>query len=180
MPMIDTAARKARALPRATADLHLDVLAGRDRAEHGSSARRHQPLAGATRVHRDRAGASAPPRGFIFEFFPAGRAFDKTTRMKSQTVHVLDPTAACAADLREPVPQLETLRGRTLGIRVDRTWVSFQRFADFLEEVAAERWGVARVVRFDPGVRTGTSEEERRKVAGFVRAVDAAVVGLGT
>lgn len=100
--------------------------------------------------------------------------------MKSQTIDVLDPTATGARQLAAPVARLETLRGRVLGIRADRTWVSFQRFADFLEEVVGPHWGVARVVRFDPGVRTGTSEEEQRKVAGFVRDIDAAIVGLGT
>ena len=100
--------------------------------------------------------------------------------MKSQTIEVLDPTAAGTQQLQDPVPKLATLRGTVLGIRADRTWTSFQRYADFLEEVAGPRWGVTRVVRFDPGVRVGTSEEERRKVAGFVREVDAAIVGLGT
>jgi len=36
------------------------------------------------------------------------------------------------------------------------------------------------VVVFDPDTRIGTTDEERRKVAGFVRAVDAAIVALGT
>jgi hypothetical protein len=105
---------------------------------------------------------------------------DITTTMKSQTIDVLDPTASGTQQLRDPVPRLDTLRGRVLGIRADRTWVSFLRFADYIEEVAERRWGVRRIVRFDPGVRLGTSEEERRKVAGFVREVDAAIVGLGT
>lgn len=95
-------------------------------------------------------------------------------------VEVLDPTARGGAALAAPVASLETLRGRTLGIRADRTWISFMRFADYLEEVAQQRWGVRRIVRFDPGVRLGTSDEERHKVAGFVREVDAAIVGLGT
>jgi len=98
----------------------------------------------------------------------------------SRLIDVLDPTAASALDLKPPVAGVDTLRGRVLGIRADRTWVSFQRFADYLEEVAPSRWGVNRIVRFDPGVRVGTSEEERRKVAGFVRDIDAAIVGLGT
>lgn len=112
--------------------------------------------------------------------FPPARVLDITAAMKSQMIEVLDPTSKGTQSLQDPVPGLPTLRGRVLGIRADRTWTSFQRFADFLEETAGPRWGVARVVRFDPGVRIGTSEEERRKVAGFVREVDAAIVGLGT
>jgi hypothetical protein len=105
---------------------------------------------------------------------------DITSGMKSPTIDVLDPTASGMQQLHDPVPRLQTLRGRVLGIRADRTWSSFLRFADYVEEVAEQRWGVRRVVRFDPGVRIGTSEEERRKLAGFVREVDAAIVGLGT
>ena len=98
----------------------------------------------------------------------------------SRLIDVLDPTATGARELRPLVNSVETLNGRILGIRADRTWHSFQRFAEYLEEVVPARWGVSRTVRFDPGVRVGTSEEERRKVAGFVREVDAAIVGLGT
>ena len=36
------------------------------------------------------------------------------------------------------------------------------------------------VVIFDPDIRIGTTDEERRKVAGFVRDIDMAIVGLGT
>jgi hypothetical protein len=76
--------------------------------------------------------------------------------------------------------KLVTLRGKVLGLRADRTWRSFQRFAERARSLARERLGVRDVVLFDPGIRIGTTEEERRKVAGFVRDVDAAIVGLGT
>jgi hypothetical protein len=100
--------------------------------------------------------------------------------MATSKIDVLDPTAVGAQEMARPAVSLETLRGRVLGIRADRTWLSFQRYADYLEQVVGRCWGVRRVVRFDPGVRTGTSEEERQKVAGFVRDIDAAIVGLGT
>jgi hypothetical protein len=67
-----------------------------------------------------------------------------------------------------------------LGIRKDRTWRSFTIFSEVIREEAPRRWGVRDVAIFDPGVRIGTTDEERQKVAGFVRAVDAAIVGLGT
>jgi hypothetical protein len=95
-------------------------------------------------------------------------------------IEILDPTAVGPQDLTPFAPPLATLQGCVLGIRLDRTWRSFIRFADTVRVEAPRRWGVRNVVLFDPGVRIGTTEEERRKVAGFVRDVDAAIVGLGT
>lgn len=100
--------------------------------------------------------------------------------MSATTLEILDPTVPGPQDLSPIAPPVEHLQGRVLGIRADRTWRSFTRFAETLQTAARQRWAVRDVVRFDPGVRIGTTEEERRKLAGFVRAVDAAVVGLGT
>jgi hypothetical protein len=100
--------------------------------------------------------------------------------MANDTLRVLDPTVAGPAQVLPPVGRLSTLRDRRLGIRVDRAWPSFTHFAGHLDRMARERLRVRDVVIFDAGVRTGTTEEERRKVAGFVRDIDAAIVGLGT
>jgi hypothetical protein len=100
--------------------------------------------------------------------------------MSGPIIHVLDPTAVPAQTLEPPAPALTSLEQRVLGLRVDRTWRSFVQFADIIRREAPHRWGVRDVVVFDPGTRIGTTEEERHKVAGFVRAVDAAIVGLGT
>ena len=101
-------------------------------------------------------------------------------RMGDGTIEVLDPTASGPQQLLPLAPGVDGLRGRVLGIRADHTWRSFTRFADTVRGEALRRWGVRDVVLFDPGIRIGTTEEERQKVAGFVRAVDAAIVGLGT
>ena len=93
-----------------------------------------------------------------------------------------------AAALRRSNPHVEaesdvpchTLRGKVLGIRVDRAWRSFHVYADELGRLARERLGVADVVVFDPETRIGTPEAESGKVVEFARRVDAAVVGLGT
>jgi hypothetical protein len=95
-------------------------------------------------------------------------------------VRILDPTVAGPRTVVPAVPRLPSLRGKLLGIRVDRAWQSFNRFAGHVADLARARLGVRDVYVFDPGIRVGTTEEERRKVEGFVRAVDAAVVGLGT
>jgi hypothetical protein len=96
------------------------------------------------------------------------------------TIDVLDPTATAPEVVAQPTPRLQSLAGKVLGIRRDGIWVSFTRFSDRIAELARTQWRVRDVVFFDPGVRIGTTDEERQKVAGFVRAVDAAIVGLGT
>ena len=100
--------------------------------------------------------------------------------MPAPTIEVLDPTALGPQEYLQLAPGLQELRGRVLGLRADRTWRSFSVFTEVIRAAAPTRWGVREVVDFDPGIRIGTTEEERRKVAGFVRAVDAAIVGLGT
>lgn len=98
----------------------------------------------------------------------------------SATVTVLDPSVLGPADRIALPARLPAAGGRVLGIRVDRAWPSFLRVAHRFADLARWRLGVRDVVLFDPDVRIGTTEEERRKVAGFVRDVDMAIVGLGT
>ena len=95
-------------------------------------------------------------------------------------IEILDPTAVGVTECQAPSPPLPGLEGRTVGIRVDQTWTSFTRFAERTAALLRERAGVRAVLLYDPGLRRGPTEEERRKVAGFVRDVDAAIVGLGT
>ncbi len=95
-------------------------------------------------------------------------------------IEILDPTARGHAD-RLPLPErLRSASGRVLGLRVDRAWPSFGRVAQRFAVLAREQFGVRDVVLFDPDIRIGTTDEERRKIAGFVRDVDMAIVGLGT
>ena len=96
------------------------------------------------------------------------------------TIDILSPAAVGPTAVQPVTPRLASLRGRVLGIRVDRAWTSFQRFADELARLARERLDVRDVVLFDPDTRVGTPEAESGKVAEFARGVDAAVVGLGT
>jgi hypothetical protein len=100
--------------------------------------------------------------------------------MNGALIEVLDPTAPAPLGAERLTDRLRSLAGKVLGIRRDRVWRSFTCFSDTIAALARSRWKVRDVVFFDPGVRIGTTEEERQKVAGFVRAVDAAIVGLGT
>ena len=97
-----------------------------------------------------------------------------------EMIDVIDPTAPAPYAAAQPTPRLASLDGKVLGIRRDRVWRSFTRLSDHIGGLARTRWRVRDVIFFDPGVRIGTTDEERQKVAGFVRAVDAAIVGLGT
>jgi broad specificity phosphatase PhoE len=96
------------------------------------------------------------------------------------TIQIASPVALGPSDTKPLAPRLASLAGRVLGIRVDRAWQSFHRFADETAQLARERLGVADVVVFDPEARIGAPEAESGKVLAFARRVDAAVVGLGT
>ncbi len=98
----------------------------------------------------------------------------------SSMLTVLDPCVLGPADRIALPARLPTARGRVLGIRIDRAWPSFIRVAHYFADLARKQLGVRDVVLFDPDIRIGTTEEERRKIAGFVRDIDMAIVGLGT
>jgi hypothetical protein len=100
--------------------------------------------------------------------------------MTHQTIEILDPTASGPLERLAVPARLAGLAGKVLGLRIDDTWQSYTRFATRFAQLARARLALRDVVVFDPDIRIGTTEEERRKVAGFVRQVDAAIVGLGT
>jgi len=100
--------------------------------------------------------------------------------MTEARIEILDPTASGPLERLLLPPPLPTLAGRVLGLRIDDTWQSFTRFANRFAQRARERLALRDIVVFDPDIRIGTTDEERRKVAGFVRDIDAAIVGLGT
>ena len=96
------------------------------------------------------------------------------------TIQILSPVSLGPADAHPLSPRLPSLRGKVLGVRVDRAWQSFLQFADELDALARAEAGVREVVLFDPEARIGSPEAESYKVVAFARRVDAAVVGLGT
>jgi hypothetical protein len=96
------------------------------------------------------------------------------------TIQVLSPVALGPAESKALAPRVPTLRGRVLGLRIDRAWQSWRWYADEVAGLARTRLGVRDVVVFDPEARIGAPEAESAKVVAFARGVDAAVVGLGT
>lgn len=96
------------------------------------------------------------------------------------SIEICSPVALGPAEAKPLVARIPSLRGKTLGIRVDRAWRSFHVVADELASFARETLGARDVVLFDPDVRLGSPAQESAKIAAFARTVDAAVVGLGT
>jgi len=92
-------------------------------------------------------------------------------------IRILDPTAAPpdAAPVDEPLAG--RIRGKTVGIRLDRAWRSFEWVADEWRR-AFEAHG-ATVKLWVAGGRVGEEGERTRgELDGFARSVDVAVVGL--
>jgi len=92
-------------------------------------------------------------------------------------IRILDPTAAApeATGLDEPLAGL--VAGKTVGIRLDRAWRSFEWVADEWRAVF-ERLG-ASVRLWVAGGRVGEEgERTRAELDAFASGVDLAIVGL--
>lgn len=100
--------------------------------------------------------------------------------MRSDRIAVLSPVSAAPGERRNLSPGVADLAGRRLGVRRDRTWRSFEVFADELARLARERLGSRETRSFDPGERIGAPEAESERIRAFAAEIDAAVVGLGT
>jgi hypothetical protein len=93
-------------------------------------------------------------------------------------ITVLDPTSVPPADDADPGPDAGALAGRTVGIRVDRTWRSFDWVID--EWAPRLEAAGARTVVWVAGNRIGESGvRTAAELADFVERIDVAVVGLG-
>jgi hypothetical protein len=93
-------------------------------------------------------------------------------------IRVLDPTAAPPEVDPDPGPDAGFLRGRTVGIRYDRAWRSFDWVID--EWARQLRSAGADVRSWCAGNRIGDEGERTfAELDAFADAVDVAVVGLG-
>jgi hypothetical protein len=93
-------------------------------------------------------------------------------------ITILDPTAAPPEVTAEPGPDAGPLDGRTVGVRTDTTWQSWEWVID--------EWGRkldaagATVRRWHAGNRIGEEGERTfAELASFASDVDIAIVGLG-
>ena len=97
----------------------------------------------------------------------------------SDTVVIVNPTAAVPAGDDSPGPDAGPLAGRTVGFRVDRLWRSWDWVVDEWSK-ALEAAGATTVVwrRFQ-GLDGAQGDAATEQYAKFLDSVDLAVVGLG-
>jgi hypothetical protein len=93
-------------------------------------------------------------------------------------ITILDPTAIPQEAAGVDEPAAGSVAGKTVGIRLDRAWKSFEWVAD---EWARElRAAGAEVRSWVAGNRIGEEgERTRAELEDFASSVDLAVVGLG-
>jgi hypothetical protein len=90
---------------------------------------------------------------------------------------VLDPTMTREDDIASPGPDVGELAGKTIGIRVDQMWRSW----DWITEIWAEELekAGAKTVFWRSCGRSGEEGERMdRELDLFVKSIDAAIVGL--
>jgi hypothetical protein len=93
-------------------------------------------------------------------------------------ITILDPTAPPPEDQALPEPAAGDVRGKLVGLRLDRAWKSFHWVAE--EWAAGFRALGARVEVWIAGNRIGEEgERTRAELEGFASGIDLAVVGLG-
>lgn len=92
---------------------------------------------------------------------------------------VLDPTAAPAEIVPWSAPRLDkSLRGLRVGLRLDRSWTSYETVLDVWEPLLREAG--AQVTRFTVDARVSAAGAQMRNdLDDWRQLVDCAVVGLG-
>jgi hypothetical protein len=93
-------------------------------------------------------------------------------------ITVLDPTAAPPEVDADPGPDAGRLQGRTVGLRSDRTWPSFEWVLDeWTRELGAAG---AHVPPWRAGYRIGDDGQRTfAELEDFATDVDIAIIGLG-
>lgn len=93
-------------------------------------------------------------------------------------IRVLDPTAPPPAQDADPGPDAGSLAGRTVGLRYDTAWRSYEWVLD--EWAPRFEAAGATVRRFLAGNRIGEEgDRTAAELAAFAADVDLALVGLG-
>lgn len=92
---------------------------------------------------------------------------------------IYEPVGVPKTAERRLAPRPRDLRGKVVGIRVDRGWMSFDLFSRRIEEKLRNEVGVADVIRYYHKGQVGASAEEgHRERDQFARQVDVVLVGL--
>lgn len=90
-------------------------------------------------------------------------------------IAVLDPTSEASGEALRLPPRLDSVRGKSIGVRVH--WTRFDAFAERVEELLRQRYGAARTPRIEG--RAITMQPRRSSEwATWLAQSDAAIVGL--
>src|SRR5438094_306601 len=99
--------------------------------------------------------------------------------MATGEIIIYEPAGVPDTKERKLSPRPADLRGKVVGIRVDRTWMSFDLLTKRLEEKLRNEYGVVDVPRYYHRGQVGRSADEGHKERDeFAKKVDVVIVGL--
>lgn len=94
-------------------------------------------------------------------------------------IEFLDPTMSSSASAHELAPRVETVNGKTVGLRVQ--WTRFELFMDRFEELLQERYqpeGIVRISGKTAGKLMDKAGMASPRAEEFFQKADWAVLGL--
>jgi len=95
------------------------------------------------------------------------------------TAVIVSPAAAISGGNDSPGPDAGPLAGRTIGIRVDRLWRSWDWAADQWARVLGEAGATVVTWRRFQGLDGSEGDAHEKEFAAFLEGIDVAIVGLG-
>jgi hypothetical protein len=99
--------------------------------------------------------------------------------MAAGEIIIYEPAGVPDTKERRLAPRPRDLRGKVVGVRVDRTWMSFDLVMKRVEERLRTEYGVADILRYYHKGQVGQMAREGDKERDeFAKKVDIAIVGL--
>jgi hypothetical protein len=99
--------------------------------------------------------------------------------MASREIIIYEPTGVPDTKERRLAPRPRELRGKVVGVRMDRGWLSFDLVMKRVEERLRSEYGVADIVRYYHRGQVGRiARQGDRERDEFAKKVDVVIVGL--
>lgn len=94
----------------------------------------------------------------------------------SKMIELLDPTMPGPTAARDLAPRVETVNGKTVGLRV--RWTRYEVFMDRFEELLQERYEPEAIVRLGQELTAYKAGKASPRADEFFERADWAVLGL--